>query len=368
VRNSVGGVVQFMYGDDGLDPAELEGNALPVEYLRSWRHCKALTQHVEERGLLPYEIAEMVAAELASPRWIKETTEKYRDQVQEFMTAIVDKAAAIREAHGLYPALEREDEWDEDTDLTMGASIAALAIVDNQTKVKRVAVTEFLDTCYVKYMRAKVEPGSAVGAVGAQSIGEPGTQMTLKTFHFAGVASMNLTLGVPRITAKLVNAESETTARIVKGRIEKTYLGDVASVIEEAWASSYVYLGVHIDMEAVRRLQLEVTLDEIKWAIVRAPKLRIKEDVSGARRGSMRHRLTLSLPARHCHSVEESHPHLHRGQDADVLPAQAAQACAAQGRRQGHPDGRACRNFGREGPAQAARRGLRPQRRHDDRG
>lgn len=32
----------------------------------------------------------------------------------------------------------------------------------------------------------RVEPGAAVGAVGAQSIGEPGTQMTLKTFHFAG--------------------------------------------------------------------------------------------------------------------------------------------------------------------------------------
>ena len=41
-------------------------------------------------------------------------------------------------------------------------------------------------------MRARIEPGTAVGAVGAQSIGEPGTQMTLKTFHFAGVASMNI--------------------------------------------------------------------------------------------------------------------------------------------------------------------------------
>lgn len=45
----------------------------------------------------------------------------------------------------------------------------------------------------------QVEPATAVGAVGAQSIGEPATQMTLKTFHFAGVASMNVTLGVPRI-------------------------------------------------------------------------------------------------------------------------------------------------------------------------
>lgn len=53
--------------------------------------------------------------------------------------------------------------------------------------------------------RAQMEPGSAVGALCAQSIGEPGTQMTLKTFHFAGVASMNITLGVPRIK-EIINA------------------------------------------------------------------------------------------------------------------------------------------------------------------
>ena len=66
--------------------------------------------------------------------------------------------------------------------------------------------------------------------------------MTLKTFHFAGVASMNVTLGVPRIkeiinaaksistpiiSCKLVTSDSEASARIVKGRLEKTLLGDV---------------------------------------------------------------------------------------------------------------------------------------------
>ena len=39
VRNSVGGVVQFRYGDDGLDPACLEGDAQPVEFVRLWRHA-----------------------------------------------------------------------------------------------------------------------------------------------------------------------------------------------------------------------------------------------------------------------------------------------------------------------------------------
>ena len=53
--------------------------------------------------------------------------------------------------------------------------------------------------------------GSTVGAFGAQSIGEPGTQMTLKTFHFAGVASMNITLGVPRIKEIINHSKSIST-------------------------------------------------------------------------------------------------------------------------------------------------------------
>nr|XP_034354246.1 DNA-directed RNA polymerase III subunit RPC1-like [Arvicanthis niloticus] len=92
--------------------------------------------------------------------------------------------------------------------------------------------------------RAQMEPGSAVGALCAQSIGEPGTQMTLKTFHFAGVASMNITLGVPRIkeiinaskaistpiiTAQLDKDDDADYARLVKGRIEKTLLGEIRS-------------------------------------------------------------------------------------------------------------------------------------------
>ncbi len=49
------------------------------------------------------------------------------------------------------------------------------------------------------YERAKVEEGEAVGTVAAQSVGEPGTQMTMRTFHYAGVAELNVTLGLPRL-------------------------------------------------------------------------------------------------------------------------------------------------------------------------
>ena len=49
-------------------------------------------------------------------------------------------------------------------------------------------------------MQAIAFAGESIGTVAAQSIGEPTTQMTLNTFHFAGVSAKNVTLGVPRLT------------------------------------------------------------------------------------------------------------------------------------------------------------------------
>ena len=66
-----------------------------------------------------------------------------------------------------------------------------------------------------------IHAGSTVGAFGAQSIGEPGTQMTLKTFHFAGVASMNVTQGVPRIK-EIINASKNISTPVMNVRATLT--------------------------------------------------------------------------------------------------------------------------------------------------
>merc|ERR1719277_294635 len=149
----------------------------------------------------------------------------------------------------------------------------------------------FVDACKEKYMRAVMEPGTAVGALCAQSIGEPGTQMTLKTFHFAGVASMNITLGVPRIkeiinaskkistpivTVYLENDEDQEFARLVKGRIEKTTLGEVAEYVEEVFLPDDCFLLIKLDVERIKLLKLEVNSASIRYSILTAPKLKIK--------------------------------------------------------------------------------------------
>src|SRR3989339_882763 len=64
----------------------------------------------------------------------------------------------------------------------------------SDTKLKKI-----MEAVHLEYKNARVTPGESVGLIAAESIGEPGTQMTLNTFHFAGVAEMNVTLGLPRI-------------------------------------------------------------------------------------------------------------------------------------------------------------------------
>jgi len=69
--------------------------------------------------------------------------------------------------------------------------------------IRRKLTDKELETLIVRvkkaYERSKVESGEAIGTVAAQSVGEPGTQMTMNTFHYAGVVELNVTLGLPRL-------------------------------------------------------------------------------------------------------------------------------------------------------------------------
>jgi DNA-directed RNA polymerase III subunit RPC1 len=108
--------------------------------------------------------------------------------------------------------------------------------------------------------------------------------MTLKTFHFAGVASMNVTLGVPRlkeiinaskeistpiITAALVHDRSETAARVAKAAIERTTIGQVATHIKEVYAMRMVYIEILLDQEAITKLHLRVDAASVRHSILR---------------------------------------------------------------------------------------------------
>jgi DNA-directed RNA polymerase II subunit RPB1 len=73
------------------------------------------------------------------------------------------------------------------------------------------AICFLLEKVVLMYKTSLVNPGEMVGLISAQSIGEPTTQMTLNTFHMAGVASKNVTLGVPRLKEVINVAKSIKT-------------------------------------------------------------------------------------------------------------------------------------------------------------
>lgn len=68
---------------------------------------------------------------------------------------------------------------------------------------------KFIDVMNAKYLESLAAPGEPVGLLAAQSIGEPSTQMTLNTFHFAGRGDMNVTLGIPRLREILMTASAK---------------------------------------------------------------------------------------------------------------------------------------------------------------
>ncbi|ETW54564.1 DNA-directed RNA polymerase III subunit RPC1 [Plasmodium falciparum Palo Alto/Uganda] len=135
-----------------------------------------------------------------------------------------------------------------------------------------------------KYFKYISTPGDAVGSISAQSIGEPGTQMTLKTFHFAGVASMNVTLGVPRIK-EIINASNSIQtpilniplevndnynfALMMKSKLEKTTIRDICMYIKEDYTSRGVFLSVKFNEELIQKLFLNINAYNIKDIILK---------------------------------------------------------------------------------------------------
>lgn len=90
----------------------------------------------------------------------------------------------------------------------------------SEYKLQKAAFMFLLDETELCFNKARVHPGEMTGSLAAQSIGETLTQMTLNTFHFAGVSSQNITLGVPRIQ-EIINCSKN-----IKGSSMTIYLED----------------------------------------------------------------------------------------------------------------------------------------------
>jgi len=115
-----------------------------------------------------------------------------------------------------------------------------------------------LNKIYINFTNALVETSEPVGTVAAQSIGEPGTQMTLRTFHYAGVEEFSVTQGLPRLI-EIVDARRFPSTPQMTIYLEKPYNESEDKAIE-----------VHNRIEQIRIEQIthDVDLDFVNWNIV----------------------------------------------------------------------------------------------------
>ena len=153
VRDPHGHIVQFLYGEDGIDVAKSDhGEAFNINRLTE-------SQTIVDSG------------KKATKEEIENLTKKYTKTFNPRLTSLVSNA------------LQKSNLSKEGVEIVCKKGLSL-------------------------YDKAKVEPGQAVGIITAQSIGEPGTQMTLRTFHFAGIKERNVTLGLPRLI-ELVDARKK---------------------------------------------------------------------------------------------------------------------------------------------------------------
>ena len=99
-------------------------------------------------------------------------------------------------------------------------------------------LNKIIDEVIREYRYVIVDPGEAVGTVAAQSIGEPSTQMTLRTFHYAGVRELNVTLGLPRLI-EIVDARREPSTPIMTVYLDEEHRYDKNKAIEIARKIEY---------------------------------------------------------------------------------------------------------------------------------
>ena len=143
------------------------------------------------------------------------------------------------------------------------------------------ALLILVDTVVLTYKKAIVAPGEMVGMIAAQSIGEPTTQMTLNTFHFAGVASKsNVTRGLPRIEEILSLSENtknpsctvylfpseeqdQENAKTLMHKLEYTKLRDIVETVKICFDPDELHTLIEEDREVMEQYkEFESLVDE----------------------------------------------------------------------------------------------------------
>ncbi|BFH73307.1 DNA-directed RNA polymerase subunit A'' [Sulfurisphaera javensis] len=163
--------------------------------------------------------------------------------VSEYMKAYIDKS--LEQVKDKLPSKVIED---------LRNALYNIDIDINESDVDKI-----IDLAVKDYQESLIEPGEAVGIVAAQSIGEPGTQMTLRTFHFAGIRELNVTLGLPRLI-EIVDARKTPSTPIMTIYLTDEYKFDKEKALEIARKIEYTKIENVISSISVDITNMSITL------------------------------------------------------------------------------------------------------------
>ena len=279
VRNSLGDVIQFLYGEDGLDGVGIEGQRL--ENLRmsdsemkknyemvgatGFSHAPSglgyldpavadsikdhgvakllrgeMDQLVQDVSIMRSEVLPTGDASIYLPvnldRLLWRAQTKFNIDMRKTTTLnpeeVVQKVQQLCKDIVVVPGDDvLSVEAQKNATLMVQANFRSVLSSKKCTQKYRLTPEAFewvIGECLTRFRNSIANPGEMIGTIAAQSIGEPATQMTLNTFHFAGVSAKNVTLGVPRLV-EIINI-----AKNIKTPSLAVYLTGAAAQDKEA--------------------------------------------------------------------------------------------------------------------------------------
>jgi DNA-directed RNA polymerase II subunit RPB1 len=248
VYTSNGYILQFIYGDDGLDASKIEVNNNTLDIIKMdnatfdekfiWKDKEfnstnftneAISRYTEnlqankealdlEKNTLQSDliyirenINHFVNGAVSSPVNMQRLITTAKNTIQISEKSDLTPLEIYTEVNLLLKTLERKKWVEKDTkinyvnlrhelfDILVRTKLSSKRII-NEYKLDRLSLEYILSHIQQKFDEAQVDPGESVGILAAQSLGEPATQMTLNTFHYAGVSSKSKVIrGVPRL-------------------------------------------------------------------------------------------------------------------------------------------------------------------------
>ena len=154
----------------------------------------------------------------------------------------------------------------EDTGLPKRLKDEVYSTVEERDSVTVEQADQIAKAVENRYLDTRVDPLDPVGTVSAQSIGEPGTQMTMNTFHYAGVAEIDVTQGLPRLI-ELVDARKTPDTPMMTVFLEDEFADDRERAHEVVWeieATKILALGDISTNVADMRVQISLNEDTLQ--------------------------------------------------------------------------------------------------------